>query len=385
MTHLFIQLAVQAATGAARSTAFLSLMSLQLQVAFGLEGSSEIDMTFNIRLSRVISKLFARVIKSEEAMAEPFSTDSVDLEAILCSIEDFLVGCRESATNAAAVWDEAHRTCESMIRTLIDSILQTYDSSTVLRMLDDLGINRHDSLLGSIIYERVEDAREVTSAQDNPVTRGAGDSALSLDQTAWEGPGQSAARDVASLVSAVGSVSSGAERDAALEALRHYKTVHGDEELVAHLEQVSPAFRAFIEEQLGRNDAGVGIQPGQSPTVGGTMSERLRNLRSRLEATELAVQTAVDAKPSGVSPTQPVKDLLSPSKKPASRLSRPAPSKLAPPSPSVLGEKSSSTLMERLAAAQQSRTTSSGVSSSLGRAAELRARLEAVKQKSKVP
>ena len=60
------QLAVQAATSATRHSSLLSLMTLQHQLSRESPESAE-DEAFTSRLSRVVSKLFTRVIRAEEA------------------------------------------------------------------------------------------------------------------------------------------------------------------------------------------------------------------------------------------------------------------------------------------------------------------------------
>merc|ERR1712238_533340 len=77
-------------------------------------------------------------------------------------------------------------------------------------------------------------------------------------------------------------------REAALAALQRYTSAHGDGDLTAHLQQVSSPFRAFINDQL--SDALKKKTSGEVDT--GSMSERLRSLRSRLSVTEAAVKSA---------------------------------------------------------------------------------------------
>ena len=229
------------------------------------------------------------------------------------------------------------------------------------------------------------------------------------------------ARDVASLVSALGSAPQGPSREEALDALREYTATNGEDELNEHLQHVSSPFRAFIEHQLQGDAPKPSMRRAElhdRAVATGTMSARLKSLRSRLAATELAVQTAVDDVPLP-KPSTPQSDVpneeasaahepqYSPAPRRTSRLAQPTPSKLIKPSQSKLPSPSpfappaaSLTLRERLAASQESRrllnqkqsgdgsnqaSSMSPSTSSIGatagmRSATLRARLEAAKQ-----
>jgi hypothetical protein len=360
---------------------------LTLQQQLSLEVSDDADDDgFNSRLSRVVTKLFARVVKAEEGVADPFSSDLIDLEALICSMEDLLVAAE---TRVVSLVDGSSEACYEMVKTLVLAIMNAHQGSAYLRaQMEELGIDPHTSALGTMIALCDEDGTDddlLADISEEPVTT----------RTLMKGP----SKDISSLVSTLASASQGDERDGALEALRRYKDIHGDEELSAHLEQVSSPFRAYIEEQLGEYSG-----PQKQEVSGGSMSERLRHLRTRLQATELVVQTALEEKstepyqepdPEAPSPSR----LESPTKipspsirssrltQPSSKIVHPTPSKLVLPSQSKIPSTStvsSQTLRERLAEAQENRKTApSSTASSLGRAAALRARLEAVKSKAK--
>jgi hypothetical protein len=367
-------------------------MTLQQQLS--LESFDEETTAFNSRLSRVVAKLFARVVKAEEGGPNPFSPDVLDTEALLCAMEDLLVACQQAEHTASPEMLESIDACNDMVRMLLLSIIKAHgDASYVRTLLDDLGVDPHSSALGVLISSCEEDAVESESevwldAREDPLPV---EAAIAL-------PTERPSNDVATLVSDLGSAPQGPVRDAALDALRDHIATHGKEELNAHLAQVSSPFRSFIEGELGPDPS-----PEKSMLLqhsGSSMSERLRNLRSRLQATELAVQTAVDEEPAE-SPAaietkseSPVSKIPSPTKIPSpakysSKLSRPSPSKLAQPSSSKIAgvpssSSSSQTLRERLLAAQDSRkaetqSSSTGESTASGRAAALRARLDAVK------
>jgi hypothetical protein len=381
MVRAINKLAVQAATGAARHTALQSLMTLQKQL------SSEGDNAFTGRLSRVVSKLFGRVLKAEVAERAPFSRDRLDMESLICTIDDLLVGNNELEGENSS--DQAPKACTEMIEALVVAILESNGGSSLLQeLMIELDIYDESSALGTLIakYDVGRSPDVLTHINNQVVTR-------SIDFP-MDGPvEETESNDVTALVSALGSAAHGPERDVALDALRQYKASQGDGDLKAHLEQVSPAFRAYIEEQLEGHDSSP--QKHTSALGAGSMSERLRNLRSRLQATELAVQTVFDEAGSETDASI-LLPVASPIASPrSSRLAKPSPSKLAKPSaPQVDGGMSSAqTLRERLAATQISRRrgpaddlkgANSGEDASAmatSRAAALRARLEAVKNK----
>ena len=389
-TILFTQLAVQAATGASRYASFQALMTLQLQLQLNLkdgvvEVSADEDEVFTHRLSRVVTKLFARVIRAEEGSSNPYSQNGMDMDALLCAVEDYLSVCHESEGPILMV--EAVTICTDMVKTLILSVLGSHGSSTKLRrLMEDIEIH-DDSALGEML-EACEDETGLS-----PPTK-----TLTIDSTASPSSPhplrqpKTPSRDVAVLVSKLGSAHAGAERDAALQEIIMYRAANGDEEIQAHLQQLSGPFRDFIEVQLGREVAGNPpiISSGSSNLGTTSVSERLRNLRSRLQVTEMVVQRAIEEKAqspemSGSPSVGFPLASLSPSKLLApnnSRLTAPTPSRVSsassklhtPSSQSRIptANSSSQALRERLASRGE------GIEST-SRAAALRARLEAVK------
>jgi hypothetical protein len=91
--------------------------------------------------------------------------------------------------------------------------------------------------------------------------------------------------DVAALVSAVGDAALGPEHDMAVAALRQYKDDRDEEALNNHLKDLSAAFRGFVLEQL----SGQSEVHEQEKVRSNSMSERIRSLRSKLNATEAVV------------------------------------------------------------------------------------------------
>jgi hypothetical protein len=355
-----LQLAVQAATGATRHFSFEALITLQQQLCLNAEGSE--DALFNSRLSRVVAKLFARVVKAEAATYEPFSSSNVDMEAVICFLEDTLVAC-ERAEEEDKPQDGIAAT-RNLAKLLVTAILKARGETASMRtQMDDLEIDPASSALGKLL------------------------ASCAMDLGLASSPARaSSSRDVAALVSAVGNTPQGPERDAAIEALKRYKATHGYEALKNHLQDVSPAFRAFIVEQLSDDTS------KDTPETSGTssMSERIKNLRSKLNATEAVVQSAVDRVDSTDSPP------LQTTKSPDSGVAPPSPSKLPTDGSNegaqpTTASSSVRAFRERLAAAQdkitavpspESKVIDQPTVSAGSRAATLRARLQAVKKQS---
>ena len=400
MYDLLIQLAVQAATGSPRDVAIEALLALQLQLCT-VGNETAADAAFNSRLSRIVTKLFVKVLKAEAASSRPFSPETIDLEAIICALEDMLVSTAFAPGAPNRNRQDAVETCSNMGRSLLIPILNARGKGGVEEfraMMDDLGIHPRESKLALLVTScEAELNYSANTVEDKipPLVR--------------VSPAKTPSMNIASLVSELGSAPEGPEREAAVAALRRYNELRGDEELHAHLSEVSEAFRAYILEQLDESPSssekrrGVGDSNGHSIP----MSERIRYLRSKLNATEVAVQSAVEPPPADMSKatleaeaTSKISAPSTPSRKPVTE-ARLTPSRIPKMSSSVDSDRptavSDSTgggvlsLRERLAAAQKKRAAAAAEeresedalgrsTSAYGHAASLRARLEAVKR-----
>jgi hypothetical protein len=410
--------AVQSTTNAARHTSLQALLTIQQQLSLEVPIDSDHEH-FNSRQARVLRKLFLKVVEKEERTTCPFSTTQVDMESLLCCMEDVLAALRSNGHSIDSDDD-----CTDLIRCLVRSIIKSYEGTEVLRrQIDDLGIDPMLSCLSEMIsyctMDRKPDAEPSNVAPPEtllstlPVT-----TALPVTTETIVVP------SVASLVSALVRSKEGVERHAALEALREYKNKRGDTELDAHLqENVSAAFRDFIESQLhGGEPSPEKVSYDSSAS---NVSERLRVLRSRLQGSVQTVPSndeeqqqeqnvpdendeAKPPSPPGGADNNPL--VSSPTKRAASGLPSPTSaargSRLARPSPSRLPQPKRTSLSsagaQQQPAAPSSTTattaTSAAVSSTAarttttiqtetaglpGRAAQLRARLEAMKEQNK--
>jgi len=371
MVRAINKLAVQAATGASRENSIQALIRLQDQ----LSANSDEDPHFNGRLSRVVTKLSTRVIKAEESTSHPFSSSSMDMETILCFLEDTLDTCRNREQPDGAT--------KHIVKSVVTAILKARRECTSLRHeMEDLEIDSDSSALGELVTSIASDLGLIV-AEPRQNTSGS--------------------NDVASLVSAVVGASQGAERTAAVDALKSYRAIHGDKELMTHLEDVSPAFRSYLMKELSENPS----RASQQRSATDEMSERIKNLRSKLNASESKLSQEGRAQAPSNAPSsktaehqQRIKELrqklnATQAAPPAAVASYPPPTSQSNAGDHQIDERGSSSnpsvsaFRERLAAAKKKQSTTKSTSSApnspmpatsaSSRAAALRARLQAVK------
>lgn len=389
------------------------MLALQLQLCT-IGNETAADAAFNSRLSRIVTKLFAKVLKAEAASARPFSPETVDVEAIICALEDMLVATAFAPGAPNRNRQDAVETCSNMGRSLMIPILNARGEGgleEIRATMDELGIDSRESKLALLVTScESELDYSATVAEEEKL------------QSAPPSPARAApSMNIASLVSELSSAPEGPERDAAVAALRRYNELHGKAELHDHLREVSGTFRAYILEQLDESSSSPEKPSavGESSSQSIPMSERIRFLRSKLNATEAAIQSAVEPAAT-VRPTvqteeetaalsQPttlsrrIPEPSTPSRRSAAE-ARLTPSRIPKTSSSFGSDRKSPSsqstgtalsLRERLAAAQKNRAKAAAESesqenavgtsstSAYGQAAALRARLEAVKQQSK--
>lgn len=268
---LSLQLAVQAATGSRRDVSIEALLALQLQLCT-LGNETAADAAFNSRLSRVVTKLFAKVIKAESASARPFSPETIDIEALLCALEDMLVAVTNSSGAPNRIRQDAFDTCTNMGRSIMVPLLSARGRrgiSEIREIMDSLGIDPQESKLAAL----------VTSCE--PELEFSDDNGEPQEELPVTSPAKLPSMNIASLVSDLGSAPEGPERDAAVASLRRYNALHGEGELHTHLSEVSEHFRAYINEQLKGSPPKPEIthEGGECSAQSVSMSERIRHLR----------------------------------------------------------------------------------------------------------
>lgn len=361
-------------------------MVLQEQLCL-FEASSPSETALNGRLSRIVTKLFSKVIKSEESGLDPYSPVSLDLESVLCCLEDVLTKAKDLENGRSGLREEAVPTCRNMAIALMTSIVNVRPGEELrveLRKAGLVGSSNVYSLVQSMSpgFSEKVGLQDHTSPKRPPATP--------AQQTPSKTPTKSS-QEVVSLVSAVGSATEGPDRVEAISALKRFQELHGDEELNAHLEEISPTFRAYIIEQLKTSP----VSSTPSRTIQNLpMSERIKKLRSKinvLDGNTEAGDADLPPRPPNAAPRETPSNAapLSPPKMPRkSGLPQTA-------SPGHQGNNSVHSLRQRLAAAQENRPNANieveqtpprvaaSTPKSSGSAAALRARLQAMRNQNK--
>jgi len=280
------KLAIHASISSTRHISLQTLMGLQ--VHFCRQQSEDIERTaISARSSRVITKLFARVIKAEEGNSDPFFNEGVDIESLLCAVEDLLVACHDAQTDTGVDAQEVFASATGMARTLVLAILKSRmdgdGANEVRNILDELGIDNIHSSLGSLISSCEQELNR-TINQERPQSP----HPVATDRTGTE---------VATLVAAIANASEDADRQKALVDLRKYTLTNGESALMAHLEELSAPFRRYIldlySEQAGDTQSraeDTDRRADNSKSLAKSMSERIKHLKSKLNATEVSVQ-----------------------------------------------------------------------------------------------
>lgn len=403
------QLAIQATYGAKRHISLQSLHSLQVKFCESSvrEEISSTDVSnTNNRMSRIITKLFSRVLKAEEGNVTPFSSYGVDLNAIFSSIDRVLRKCysvHSSHSNIAStdpliaefVKDERMVPCFTMARTLMLHILkvkQDQDEVDNIRVL-----LRNCGLLEN----------QFTGSLFSACCREMG-----VDKTPHETKTESFhakesdLKDISQLLLDVGNAETDGDRSYALQELKIFLASNRNVDLEIHLSRLSEPFRRYIQNELqspqkpsskassrsflsgyssSRNSFSNLSFESEMSKSSISMSEKLRYLKSKINAAEATAQAAII--PSNDTQKSPPSVSCTTQQSPSIANSD------APNSPNK-----TSSLRQRLAAASERRSSTNSISSNsmrssdslevkksielgaVGGAAALRARLESVKR-----
>jgi hypothetical protein len=318
-----------------------------------------------------VTKLFARVLKAEETLDDPYNSSRVDVDLLVHSMESLLQRCKKAELGYAGDQQDQIRTCQKLVTDLVCSFLENSQGDGSLRKhLNCLGLNAGVSLLNDVITSC---EKEIDLTSEPAVFR--------------EIRVEPRPTNVSPLST---SQSMGPSKDFVHHAYSHPPSASSPRLEQGNCEGHS---HLHIGEPLSPRRTSIGTKSSVEETYEArfsqisnrnNVSERLRQLRSRLQATELAVQTE-NSPPESKSHVASTNSITRQSRLSApspTRLSLPTPSRgRVPPSSSFSGSTTQS-LRDRLVAAQDTRQGQpepASVSSSMSRAAALRARLEAVK------
>lgn len=139
------RLAIQAAIGSPRHTSLQALLMLQIDYA---SNNNQLNPDKNSRLARISTKLFTRVIKSEEASTSPFARN-LDLGALLRTVEKFLMLSSniERHSNHGSSLNEL----ATMLLTAIINVQGVSSEHELMVHMKGSGIDWNNSHLGRLI------------------------------------------------------------------------------------------------------------------------------------------------------------------------------------------------------------------------------------------
>ena len=266
--------AIQAAISAPTHVSVQALMSLQVQCCVSI-GHDDDGTSSGSRLSKVVSKLMARVLKSEGSRGQHFSSEAFDMEAVLCAIEDALQATESMGKRSSS-------TCLDMIKTLLSAIIQPSNSSDEVRtVLCDLGMGPSDGALINDVLSSVE--RDIGIV---PAAVVDGTSTASLRVRENMAPlSDDFSHDLATLIN---NVASAEEKADPIQKLQQFVFSHPNVDLNSQLSALSAPFRAFILERLQPAPPSSGATGG---VLGGggevsSVQERLKALKAKVDTSE---------------------------------------------------------------------------------------------------
>jgi hypothetical protein len=306
-----------------RHISLTALISLQLRLCSSIDhdNSSQEQITNTQRMSRIVTKLFSRVIKAEESEIAPFTSRQTNVEAILMGVEKNLIQCNSisdsvvhstdgsALTDPASLRDAADKLapCHDMIHTLVLQLIKAKNSQDSMQELkselENNGLH-YSTFTGRLV------ASCCTELGLTPI--------YDVDAISSNTKSNSYDPDYLSeLIYAVGRAANDDDRVASMDDLRDYLDAHQEIDIKSHLSSVSAPFRKYILDQLRspvRNIASEGTRSMQSNgslltsqnmsnrSAGSdfsesnsqmSMSEKLRYLKSKINAAEATAQSAM--------------------------------------------------------------------------------------------
>lgn len=318
MVKAINKLAIQAAYGCMRHISLTALISLQIRLCSSIDhdNSTQEQITNTQRMSRIVTKLFSRVIKAEESEIAPFTSRQTNVEAILMGVEKNLIQCNSipdsvvhstdgisTLTDPESLRDAADKLapCHDMIHTLVLQLIKAKNSQDSMQELkSELETNglHYSTFTGRLV------ASCCTELGLTPI----------YDVDAIPSNTKSKSYDpdyLSELIYAVGRAADDDDRVASMDDLRDYLDAHQEIDIKSHLSSVSAPFRKYILDQLRspvRNIASAGTRSMQSNgsllsrSSGSdfnesnsqmSMSEKLRYLKSKINAAEATAQSAM--------------------------------------------------------------------------------------------
>jgi len=151
------KLAIQAAYGASRHLSLQALMFLQFQLC-GRKLYSD-PSSINMRMSKIITKLFVKTLKSEESEQFPFSSKRLDIKILLVKLEDMLLdtSLKTSEMSVDCDFENRMKPCINMGRDLMMGLLKAKhrdgNCRGIIMILDNKKLSRASRLYISCCNE----------------------------------------------------------------------------------------------------------------------------------------------------------------------------------------------------------------------------------------
>jgi hypothetical protein len=256
------QLAMRAAAAPHRETSLSALLSLQLSAVSSI---SENGANGNAsRASRVYTKLFQRVMKDEYEKNPTNPLGDVALDLLLYSLDWLLQTIDE--VSLAGVSGDLIKNAEDMTKDFLTELVKCRGESVreALMQLEDLpegGLV--DKLLVECEHKLGMRPPQFVSVVDE--LRGSGSSPQESKQTRF-----------AELVNNFAVAEEGSDKQIALLALIDFKKSN-DIDLEASLSHLSPHFKEFILDQIGKAS-----KENCTEDTMGSFNERMKNLRLKV-------------------------------------------------------------------------------------------------------
>lgn len=255
VTHsCFQQLAIQASYGASRYISLQTLQSLQLKLCSSAELTFDQNdtKTTSHRMSRIVTKLLARVLKAEMNEIVPFSMKEAHWTNLLGAIEEVLKKCNSlslqpSGADSSRISDldsyngDHMAPCKDAASTFVHHVLRTKNKQGKLMELRNIlekagcGESSYTGKMFSASCKTIGISPLFGPSgipQHYPIAKTYDDDYLS------------------ELIFAVGGAEDDNDRVDAMDDLREYVDAHKDIDIQSHLSGVSGHFRKYILDQL---------------------------------------------------------------------------------------------------------------------------------------
>jgi len=279
-----VQMAMRAATSPSRETSLSALLSLQ-RATISSDSQSEFKAS---RVSRVYTKLFARVVKDEYERNPTNPLGEVELDFLLYSLDWLLQTINEFHLSGGS--RELAKHAEEMSNNLMTELVKCRGNS-VREALSQLELP--DCGLIEELMTKCE--QEISLSSHPPLASARSADGISLGQGA-SGTTEGNKARFAQLVNNFAKAETESDKQVALIALVDFRRTNGID-FDAQLTHLSPHFKDFILEQVGKSskeNATENVHDAGSSSS--SFNERMKNLRLKVGQDQASEEMAVTDK-----------------------------------------------------------------------------------------